>query len=341
MKKILVLVLSGMLLSTTTYAADQIDVFVSIAPIKWLVDKVGQERVRTHILVAEGQEPHRFEPTPRQIATMSKSEIWFTSGLEFEKQLHAKVANLSTSLEIIDIADTIDKLPMSAAGHHHEDTAHAAAHHSSDATAAKEHHHDAGHEEEQDHGDDNIHGDTENHHADKEHSSARQHDQGDDDPHVWLSPRNLKIMADRIVLALADADGASGDFFQNNAEALHDKLNAAHTRIAATLKPYAGSSFYVYHPSFGYFADAYGLEQRAVEIEGKTPTPKQLKQLITRAKEQNMRVIFVQPQFDPKGATAVARAIGGNVVPLDPLHGEVLENLMKMAEKISSALDNT
>lgn len=322
MKKSLLLAAAAMFLSTTAYAAERVDVFVSIPPVQWLVDNIGREKVNTHILVAAGQDPHTFEPTPRQIATMSKSKIWFTSGLEFEEQLHAKIANISDSLEIIDITDNIDKLPMTA-GLHHQDHA----------------------PEAQDrHGHDHNHQQAANDHRQQDHQHERHqaHGNGNDDPHVWLSPPNLKIMAEEIAQALTAADREAGDFYTRNAQALHEELDAAHSRIAAMLKPYAGSSFYVYHPSFGYFADTYGLEQRAVEIEGKSPMPKQLKQLIAQAKQEKMRVIFVQPQFDPKSARAVARAIGGNVVPLDPLQGEVIENLMTMAQKISSAMaDNT
>ncbi|MBW2329130.1 MAG: zinc ABC transporter substrate-binding protein, partial [Deltaproteobacteria bacterium] len=88
-----------------------------------------------------------------------------------------------------------------------------------------------------------------------------------------------------------------------------------------------------------YFAHAYNLYQEAVEIEGKSPSPRQLYSLISRAKAEKVKVVFVQPQFDRKGAQAVAHAIGGEVVPLDPLAEDVSGNLKIMAEKIQSALN--
>ncbi|MFH1742105.1 MAG: zinc ABC transporter substrate-binding protein, partial [bacterium] len=104
------------------------------------------------------------------------------------------------------------------------------------------------------------------------------------------------------------------------------------------LKPYRGESFYVFHPAFGYFGDAYGLKQEAVELEGKAPTPRQLSTLIKKARTENVRIIFVQPQFDKKSAEAVSNSIDGAVVPMDPLAKDVLKNLEEMAMKVGKAL---
>jgi zinc transport system substrate-binding protein len=69
----------------------------------------------------------------------------------------------------------------------------------------------------------------------------------------------------------------------------------------------------VFHPAWGYFAHAYGLKQVPIEIEGKDPKPAQLKELIQHARENDIKVIFVQPQFSTKSAEVVAREIGGQV----------------------------
>ena len=80
------------------------------------------------------------------------------------------------------------------------------------------------------------------------------------------------------------------------------------------------------------------MHQEAVEVEGKSPTPRQLYSLLTRAKTDKVKIVFVQPQFDRKSAQAIANGIGGEVVPLDPLAEDVVGNLKIMAEKIQSAL---
>ena len=94
----------------------------------------------------------------------------------------------------------------------------------------------------------------------------------------------------------------------------------------------------VFHPSWGYFARAYGLKQVAVEIEGKDPKPAQLQRLIEHAKEKGIKIIFGQPQFSSKSAKLVAREIGGRVVVADPLAQDWPGNLRQVVREIKGAL---
>ena len=94
----------------------------------------------------------------------------------------------------------------------------------------------------------------------------------------------------------------------------------------------------VFHPSWGYFAHAYGLEQIPIEIEGKNPKPAQLKELIEHAREKDIKVIFVQPQFSARNAELVAREIGGQVAFADPLAEDWMANLREVADKFKAAL---
>lgn len=163
------------------------------------------------------------------------------------------------------------------------------------------------------------------------------HKHGAEDPHVWLSPLNAKLLAANICRNLALADSAHADAYERNLAVVQRDLDACHARIASALAPFKGDAFYVYHPAFGYFADAYGLRQIAVEIEGKEPTAKQLAGLIARAKGERVRVIFVQQQFPKRAAEAIAKEVGGAVVPLDPLAHDIIRNLESIAEQLRMA----
>jgi zinc transport system substrate-binding protein len=145
-------------------------------------------------------------------------------------------------------------------------------------------------------------------------------------------------MAGTIAEACIAADQANSGRYAANLSLLNEKLDALHNSIAKRLAPYAGRRFFVFHPSFGYFAHDYNLHQEAVEVSGNIPSPRQLSQLISQAKEDGVKVIFVQPQFDATSAKTVADAIGGEVVPLDALAEDVGENLDIIAGKIQSAL---
>lgn len=94
----------------------------------------------------------------------------------------------------------------------------------------------------------------------------------------------------------------------------------------------------VFHPSWGYFARTYGLEQIPVEIEGKSPKPSELQHFIRYAKKQGIKMIFVQPQFSTTNARVIARAIGGQLAFADPLAPDWADNLRKVSEKFKAAL---
>jgi zinc transport system substrate-binding protein len=180
---------------------------------------------------------------------------------------------------------------------------------------------------------DEGHGDHDEHHGDEEHD----HSAGDD-PHVWLSPAAIKTMAANIAKTLAEVDPAHAAEYDENLKALLKDVDARDAKIRAMLAPFRGRAVYVYHPAFGYFCDAYGLKQRAVETGGKSPTPRQLRELIKQARAEDVKVIFVQRQFDERGARTVAQAIGGAVVPVDPLAEDVLGSMEAMARAMVEAL---
>ena len=181
-----------------------------------------------------------------------------------------------------------------------------------------------------------------------EHGQGHQHLELDDDieqegfdPHIWLAPALVKQLAGNICDALCDMAPDTAEEFRENLAAFEKEIDATDEDIREILEPYHGRRIVTFHPAFGYFCDAYGLKQVAVELAGKSPTPKQQVALIEQAKVDAMRVIFVQPQFDTQFALTIASAIGGKVVPLDSLEKDILANLRSMAERMAEALDES
>jgi zinc transport system substrate-binding protein len=171
---------------------------------------------------------------------------------------------------------------------------------------------------------------------DGEHEEHGEH--GGTDPHIWLSLRNAIRIAGTIRETLVHLDPAGKDLYDRGHDDLVDDLKALDQRISETLAPVRGRPFFVFHPAFGYFAADYGLEQIAVETGGTQPSARQLARLIEEAQEAGVRVIFVQPQFSQKSAEIVATEIGGAVVPIDPLAGDYIENLERMAGAVEEGL---
>lgn len=139
------------------------------------------------------------------------------------------------------------------------------------------------------------------------------------DPHVWLSLPNLERMAEATSEAFSTAVPEKAEVFAERLAVYQASLAAKHKIYADSLRSLETRSFCVYHPVFGYFSRDYELKQHVVEVDGKAPTPRQLRQLSEEAKEENFKVIFVQPQFTERPAQAIAELIGGTVVRINPL----------------------
>ena len=169
-------------------------------------------------------------------------------------------------------------------------------------------------------------------------ADAHNHDHelngGVNDPHVWLGPEQIKIIAGNITNTMVVKDKANAAKYKANHKLFLKKLKVINVEIAKQLLPCKGETVLVYHPSFGYFTDAFGLKQEAVEIEGKSPSPPQIIKLIREAKKDKIKVIFVQPQFDGNAAANIAKAIKGSVVSMNSNEKNVFENMKKMATKI-------
>jgi len=157
----------------------------------------------------------------------------------------------------------------------------------------------------------------------------------DEDPHVWLSPRNAEKMVENIYNALVQVDPENEEYYRKNLESYLKELEDLDKDIREILGNLTNRSFMVYHPAWGYFARDYNLTQIPVEKEGKEPTVQGLMALIDQARRLNMKVIFVSPQFDKKKAEIIAESIHGRIEFLDPLAKDYVENLRSVALKIA------
>ena len=166
-------------------------------------------------------------------------------------------------------------------------------------------------------------------HGEEEHENL--------DPHVWNSIPNLKLIAKNICGALCKEFPQYAEEFRKNLAALDTELTEIQNDISKILAPFKGRTFYVFHPAFGYFADSCALKQKAIETEGKSPTPKQLSGIIAMAVKEKVSIIFVSPQFPVKSAEAIASAIHGAVVKIDPLPSDPVANFRETALAIKKS----
>jgi len=158
------------------------------------------------------------------------------------------------------------------------------------------------------------------------------------DPHLWLDPRLASDQVGEVAVALADLLPAHADQIAERAAAEQARLAALHDDLAAILAPVRGRDMVVAHPAYGRLAAAYGLEQVAVEHDGREPSPRQLAQVLQRVRDRGATALFVQPQFSMSAARGLAEAAGVSLVVLDPLARDYHDNMRTMARTIAEVL---
>ncbi|HOX25509.1 MAG TPA: zinc ABC transporter substrate-binding protein [Candidatus Krumholzibacteria bacterium] len=102
--------------------ANQLDVLVTILPHASLVERLGGDAVRVHVLVGPGQTPETFDPAPRELARFSEAVVWFTTGAPIEPLLAPRLETLRPDLLTVPTAEGLAGLAADEhAGHDHGD----------------------------------------------------------------------------------------------------------------------------------------------------------------------------------------------------------------------------
>ncbi len=158
------------------------------------------------------------------------------------------------------------------------------------------------------------------------------------DPHVWTDPNNVMVIAGLIEAALASHDKANAEAYRQAARAFNKQLQALDRLIAEKTAALKNRQLIVAHPSWGYFAERYGLSQISIEQDGKEIQGRSLAELIKFARQRNIRAVFTQPQFNDRAARVIAAEIGAKVIELDPLTADYIEDMRAMTDRIVQGL---
>ncbi len=171
------------------------------------------------------------------------------------------------------------------------------------------------------------------------HQTHHDHDPESDqpDPHIWLDPANVRVMIGLIRDRMIALDPKYAELYRANHARFEQTLRELEYELGQKLRLHAGRSFLVFHPSWGYFADAFGLRQMAIERQGREPGARSLGKLVEKAAAQGVKVVFIEQQTAARQAKAVAAELGAEVVALDPLAENYPDNLRRLAEAIDEA----
>lgn len=168
-----------------------------------------------------------------------------------------------------------------------------------------------------------------------EHEHEHEHD-----PHIWTSVSSAPKILENVLRALVKAHPQNVDLYNGNYLSALDKIKELDSFIKEKFDEAGnkGKSFIVYHPAWGRFAEDYGIQQIAVEHEGKEPKINMLASLIDTARKKGIRTIFAAPTDPKRNVTILADEIGADIVIIDPLASDWLQNMYKVAGEIYKAL---
>lgn len=157
------------------------------------------------------------------------------------------------------------------------------------------------------------------------------------DPHVWVDPKNAMIMVNNIYNGLVQVDPKDKDYFQKNRDAYMAQLKQLDENTTKILKDKNGTDILVYHPAFGYYAKDYNLTQIGAMINDEEPSPQRIAMMVDIAKQNNITVLFNEPQYDPKFMQSIASQVGGKVLTVNDLDEHYIQNMMNVAKAFSQA----
>lgn len=280
LKSLSLIILVLFFVITNVYASNKLNVFVSILPQQYFVQKVGTKYIEVQVMVGPGQNPATYEPTPQQMVALANADIYFSIGVPFESAWLDKIKN-NNKLTVVECCKWLANL------NNHE------------------HSHD--------------------------HTNYS-------DPHIWTSPVKVIQITKLVKNALIEKNSINAKSFENSAAEFIIQLQNLDMLVQYKTANLKKRDIIVSHPSWSYFADEYGFTQISIEQEGKEIQASSMVKLIRLARENNVKAVFVQPQFNRKAAEVIAKEIDAKVLVLDPLAFNYIENMLNVTNKIVEGL---
>jgi zinc transport system substrate-binding protein len=254
---------------------------VSLSAYREVAQALAGPRWEVMVALPKGGDHENFAPTPGHMRLLYGADLYWASGMGFERRLVPALQKAGTALQVIQAED-------SCTAEHHDHSGH--------------HHHDH------------------------------------DDLHRWLDPTLVMQDADLVTAALIALDPPAAEEYRQRNAAFKVQGERLATELREVLEPFAGEPIFVYHAAFGRFAEAFGLEQVALERDGREPSLRELSDLTKRARAAGAAVVYVQPQYRRSSAEALARALEARVVEVDPMAEDWADNLRRLARQFAQDL---
>lgn len=279
---------------------------VTIEPQRYFAEQLVDSLFDIMTIVPAGISPETYDPSPLQMAALSRSRAYFSIGpIGFNLLWLERIRSNNPQLPVFDNSKNIPLI-----------------------TAGKEQDTLAGHE---------------TRHCSHENGRSRpsggwlaegySHYSGAD-PHIWSSPRSARIIVQNMYDALISIDAGNREIYKSKLLDLQAEIDRTDSILSALFVETETRSFIIYHPALTYLARDYGLVQYCIETEGKEPSPSYIRQLIETARVTKTGVIFIQEEFDRKNAEVIARETGCKLIVINPLSYNWSQELIRIAQAI-------
>jgi zinc transport system substrate-binding protein len=267
--------------------AGKLLVAATIVPLGDFCQKLGGDLVQVQVLIPPGASPHVFEPAPSVMAKASQAQVFVYIGAGMEpwadKLLHSR------GRDRLVVVEAVQGVPLLKDTH--------------------EHHHEEAEKP----------GHTGRHHEAEE--SADLHQTGN--PHIWLDPVLAQDICRKIARAFIQADSGHRAQYEANLKNYLAALDELNREIETRARGWRLRDYVCFHPAFTYFARRYNLHEVGVieAAPGREPTPRHLQKLVAAIRRYGIKVVFAEPQLNPRVAEVVAQEAGVKVLMLDPMGG--------------------
>lgn len=171
-------------------------------------------------------------------------------------------------------------------------------------------------------------------HACEEDSHSHHCAHGSHDPHIWVSFAGARAMSANICQAMSQLHAEKKAIYQSNYQHVQEELDLLEKTLHEQLDTLSCRAFVIYHPALTYFAEEFGLTQYGIEEDGKEPSPAMLKEMIEKARAAQVKVVFVQMEFDSRHAAQIAAEIGARTVVINPLDYAWDEQMKRIAKAL-------
>ncbi|MBS8265332.1 adhesin [Mesobacillus boroniphilus] len=269
---------------------DLLQVYTTVYPLQFFAQRIGGEYVNVETIYPPGADEHTFEPSQKDMMALADADLFFYIGLGLEGFVDKASKTLKN--EDVKMVPVGESLHLDEAGDENG-----------------EHQEEANHEDET----------AEEGHDDEEH--ADEHGHGDFDPHVWLDPIYANELALAIKEQLADQMPEHKDTFDQNYTELTAQLKDLDKEFSEVIGSAKRKEILVSHSAFSYWEDRYGIQQISISGQSTTnePSQKELQNLISHAKDEKIKYVLNEQNFNSKLAKMVQQEIGAKSLTLHNL----------------------